>query len=393
MKLLLLDPVAGIAGDMLLALLLDLGLDADALRADLASLGLEGWRLEVTEVRRQGLRARRVQVHVTDPQPPRHWAEIDALLAAAPLPGAAGKTAQRVFRRLAEAEAAVHGCAPEAVHFHEVGAVDALVDIVGTCCGLQRLGIDASYCGPLPLNRGFVDCAHGRLPLPAPATAELLRGVPVQPDPAPFELVTPTGAALATTLARFDAPPPLTPECIGCGAGSRELADRPNLLRGLLGTAAAAGPNDRVAVLETHIDDATGQWLGALLEDLLAAGALDVALSPLQMKKNRPGQRLTVIAAPADADALAAYLLRHATTAGVRRSDCSRYRLRTEIRSLSTPLGEARVKLFFDGERLLRTAPEYDDCRALARAHDLPLPQVYQRLAAAAARAFPTELP
>jgi uncharacterized protein (TIGR00299 family) protein len=388
-----LDCFSGISGDMLLGALLDAGADAGALRDALASLPLTGYRLEVGHVSRHGLRGTRVEVALMGDGPPvaRGLAEIEALIAAGDLPERARSRALAVFRRLAEAEARVHGVAVERVHFHEVGAVDAVVDVVGAAVGLELLGIDALYCSELPLTGGRVASAHGALPVPAPATLELLRetGAVWRPLEAEGELVTPTGAAVAATLARFERPT-LRVARVGHGFGRRELPWA-NCLRLLVGEAPAPSPvavdgfeADRVTVIEANVDDMTGEALGWLMERLLAAGALDVAYGPLQMKKHRPATRLTVLAEPGGADALAALILRESTTLGVRLEEMRRLKAARRQEEVATPLGSARVKLKLIGGAVVGLAAEYEDARALAERHGLPLAEVVARVEAAA---------
>ncbi len=388
MKLLCLDPVGGVSGDMLLGLLLDLGLPLADLEAALRQLPLQGWQLACRRETRRGISGTRAMVDAPEEHHHRTWSQIDGMLAASALESPVIARARRVFRRLGEAEAKVHNIPLEQVHFHEVGAVDSILDIAGTAFGLHRLGIDQVLCAPLPLSHGTVACAHGRLPLPAPATLELLRDCPVFDGRCDKELVTPTGAAVVAELARFEPLPAMTLRGVGYGVGSRDLPDRPNLLRGLLGELAAVGDCDQVSVLETHLDDCNPEWLGNLLERLLAAGALDVAYAPLQMKKNRPGVRVTVIAPPPLAEALSLELLRHSSAIGVRRHQAERRKLRRQGGQVETPLGSAEVKLLFEGEQLLRVSPEYESCRRLARASGHPLPEVYRLVERAAQEAF-----
>ena len=388
MTTLYLDPFAGIAGDMCLGLLVDLGLDPAALEAGLRTLPGDGWRLAVREETRHGLGGTRVEVLCDAGHHHRSWSAIDAMLAAAQLPGPVRAQARRVFRRLGEAEAKVHRVELDAVHFHEVGAVDAIVDIVGTCIGLHALGVDEIVCAPLPLSNGLTKGSHGALPLPAPATLELLRGAPVRDAGSERELVTPTGAALAATLASFGPMPEMTVARVGYGVGGWDLEERPNLLRGILGTPVTVDgfERDLVTVIETHLDDCLPEVLGTLQERLLAAGALDAALTPLQMKKQRPGVALSVIAPPAMAESLAALILRESTAIGVRLFETRRLKLRRELKTVETPLGPAQVKLLFEGTTLLRVTPEHADCVALAAASGRPLPEVYRLVTAAAAR-------
>ncbi len=376
MKILYLDTFAGISGDMCLGLLVDLGLPLAELEAELRQLPVVGWRLESRRERRLGIEGTRLEVHCSEEKHHRTWADIDRLLAESALQPETRDLARRIFRRLGVAEAKVHGVALEKVHFHEVGAVDSIIDIVGTAVGLQRLGIAKVVCSPLPLSHGMVHTAHGHFPLPAPATAELLQGLPVTDAASEKELVTPTGAAIVAEIAVFGSLPAMTLLRTGYGVGGWQLSDRPNLLRGMLGEEAGAATVDSVTVLETHLDDSSPEWLGYLLERLLAAGALDAAFAPLQMKKNRPGVRITVVAEPAQAEELARLILRESSAIGVRFSTCQRLKLRRESGVVQTELGEAHVKRLYDGSELLRITPEFDSCRALATTSGKPLPEV-----------------
>ncbi len=386
MKTLYLDCFSGISGDMFLGLLLDLGLEQQVLESELDKLALPGWQLEVCREQRHGIEGTRVKVHCDEQQAHRHWSTIDRMITESNLSPGIKERAARIFRRLGEAEARVHGIRLEEVHFHEVGAVDAIVDLVGAAIGIERLEIKQLACSPLPLSRGLSRCTHGALPLPAPPVLELLQGAPVADSGCDKELVTPSGAAIAREASVFGALPQLTLEACGYGVGGWQLEDRPNLLRGIIGQAADAGLlRDRVMVLETHVDDGNPEWLGALLEDLLEAGALDAACSPLQMKKNRPGVCLTVIALEKDAEALARKILTGCSASGVRSYAAARYKLERRSLQVDTELGTARAKLFFDDGRLLRIAPEFEDCRLLAKASGRPLPEVY-RLVEEAAR-------
>jgi len=389
MKLLFLDPVAGISGDMFLGLLADLGVEPEALEADLARLGLPGWTIDWRREERLGISGLRAEVRIEEQHHHRTWATIDRMLLEAPLAESARDLARRIFRRLGEAEARVHGVPLDAVHFHEVGAVDAIIDITGAAVGLGLLGVEQLVCAPLPLSSGQVATAHGNYPLPAPAVAALLEGAPIRDAGCELELVTPTGAAIAATCSRFGPLPEMNLQRVGYGIGGRKLADRPNLLRGFLGESGddAGLETDEVAVLETHLDDGNPEWLGALFDRLLAAGALDVALSPLQMKKNRPGNRLTVVAPTGREAALARLILHQSSAIGVRVAKAGRYKLRRRPATVATPLGEIAVKCLYDGAQLLRITPEYESCLAAARRSGLPLPEVY-RLAEQAAGAL-----
>lgn len=392
MNIAYLDCFSGVAGDMVLGALLDAGWPAAALLELPARLGLPGVQVTWERVVRHGLQGALVRVNVGPdaPRKHRHLRHIRDIIQRASLPGDAAASALRVFTRLAEAEAKVHGTDIEKVHFHEVGADDAIVDIVGACLGLQALGVARVVCSPIPTGYGTVTCDHGVMPVPAPATAELLRGVPLARVDEAQELTTPTGAALVTTLAEgFGPPPAMQITHIGYGAGTRENRARPNLLRVLVGTPAAAPggaddlESDEVVVLEAQLDDAPGQVVAHAMDRLLAAGALDVFLVPIGMKKGRPGHLLTVLARPAHADRCTDLLLTETTTFGVRRHTCERRKLPRELVPVETPLGPIRVKVGRRGERVVQAWPEYEDCVAAAQQHSVPLKDVQQAALAA----------
>lgn len=386
MKTLYLDCFSGISGDMFLGLLIDLGVKPTELVRQLEMLHLSGWQLKIEREQRHGIEGCRVQVICDDQKQHRHWSNIDKMLADCSLSLNIKKCARRIFRRLGEAEAEVHGITLEEVHFHEVGAIDAIIDLVGAAIGLEVLDIDQVICSPLPLSRGLSRCEHGALPLPAPAVLKLLQGAPVVDSGIDKELVTPSGAAIACEADRFGGLPAMQVETSGYGVGGWQLEDRPNLLRGLLGqTAETSLLRDQVMVLETHIDDGNPEWLGALLEDLLAAGALDASFTAIQMKKNRPATRLSVIAKKADSEKLAQLILTGSSASGVRSYPAERYKLDRQEIEVETGIGQAAAKLFYDKKKLLRVAPEFEDCRRLAKTNNLPLPEVY-RLVEAAAR-------
>lgn len=396
MKVAYFDCFSGIAGDMLLAALLDAGLPAEFLRGVVARLNLPGVSLGFEKVKRGGIAATHVVVHV----PPeaqkkhRHLPQILKIIDESGVSDAAKTRAAAVFRKLAEAEAAVHDTTVEKVHFHEVGAVDAIVDIVGACTGLAELGVERVICSPIPTGSGTVTCEHGVMPVPAPATAMLLRGVPLAACEEPGELTTPTGAALAVTLAEsFGPPPSMVLRAAGIGAGTREGRTQANIFRLLLGetggaAAGRSGPaaddgregldQDEVTLLEAQVDDATGQSLAFACESLLAAGAVDAYLVPILMKKGRPGQLLTVLARPTDAARLEDLIFRSTTTFGVRRTTAARAKLRREIVRVETPFGPIGIKVGRRGAQVLRVWPEYDECAAAALRHGVSLEQVQQ---------------
>jgi uncharacterized protein (TIGR00299 family) protein len=393
MSILYLDTFSGISGDMMLGLLVDLGVDLNLIETELAKLPISGYKLKQSLEQRHSIGGTRVEVVCEAKQPARSWSEIDDMLAKSALAEPVRSRARRVFRNLGEAEAKVHQVNLDEVHFHEVGAVDAIVDIVGSAVGLHLLGAKEIICAPLPLSSGMIRGSHGAMPLPAPATLQILQGQPVRNADCDRELVTPTGAAIAAEIAKFGSMPELTIERTGYGVGGWKLEDRPNLLRGILGTGDTANEfeQDTVTVIETHIDDSSPEWLGALTETLLLAGALDAGLTPLQMKKNRPGSKLTVVTKPHQAEELAELILRESSAIGVRMHECRRMKLQREPANVETVLGTAEVKLIYQGERLLRITPEHDSCRELARDCNRPLPEIYRIVTIAANRQFGLE--
>lgn len=403
-----LDCFSGISGDMLLGALLDAGLDLAALRDGLASLPLAGYTLTAARVTDGGLTGTRLAVALDADVPHAHrrLADVRALLDASALPERARDTALAIFQRLAAAEATIHGTTPNEVTFHEVGAVDSIVDIAGAALGFELLSVDALYCSELPLTSGRVNTAHGSLPVPAPATLELLRdtGAVWRSVPTEGELVTPTGAAILATRASFTRPA-MTVRAVGYGFGSKHLPWA-NCLRLVLGDApvlpsppfvgvSSGRPGedpdferDEIAVLESNVDNMTGEALGWLLDRLLAEGALDVSYSPLQMKKNRPAVLLTVLARPEDAGRLAALILRESATLGVRLRRAERIKAGRREETIETPLGPVRVKLKLIGGQIAAATPEYDDCRALAGRAGLPLETVVAQVTHAARAHF-----
>jgi uncharacterized protein (TIGR00299 family) protein len=382
-----LDMPSGISGDMFLGCLVDAGFSLDALRDTLRRLGLpeDSWKVDAQPTRRKSLRATFVDVQITEHDPPhRSLPQIRDLIGAADLPDPVKARAAAVFQRLAEAEAKVHGSSVEEVHFHEVGALDAIMDIVGTCAGVHALGVDRLYASALPLGGGWVNAAHGALPLPAPATLELLAaaGAPTCPAPGPGELVTPTGAALVAEFAVFSQPL-MTISRIAVGCGRREF-DWPNIARLWLGELIDAGP---MIQIETNIDDMNPQFYADVSERLFAAGALDVWLTPVQMKKGRPAVVLSVLAPASRELELAQIILRETTTLGLRVRPVRRHEARRELRTVQTPYGPVNVKRKWLGEELIGVMPEYEDCRRLAEQHDIPVRLVHEAAVAAVAQA------
>jgi uncharacterized protein (TIGR00299 family) protein len=385
MRIAYFDCFAGASGDMILGALLDAGVEPEVWQRELNKLNLSGYELKIDRVQKQGIAATAVRVLVSERSRERHLAEIEELIGTSQLPAEVKEESVKVFRRLAVAEARVHGTTPDQIHFHEVGAIDAIIDIVGAVVGLRLLGIEEVYLSALPLGHGFVDCAHGRLPLPAPATVELLQGVPVLSRDVEGELVTPTGAAILTTLARGFGPlPAMTVEGIGYGAGQKDFPF-PNLLRLLVGTTSATldARMETLTLLEANIDDLNPEFYGHLMERLFAAGALDVYLTPVQMKKNRPGVVLSVACPPAQAEALAALIFAETTTIGLRRQEVQRWALARERVEVETPYGTVGVKVARLGGKAMTASPEYEDCRRLALESGVPLKEVYTAAEAA----------
>lgn len=377
------DCFSGISGDMALAALVDAGCPLDSLQRLVEQLGLPGVSVRYETVKPHGLTAGRVHVEL-GPQTGhkhRHLPHILEIIDRAKLAPRAAARAKAVFQRLAEAEAEVHGTGIEKVHFHEVGADDAIVDIVGVCVALEHLGVDRVCCSPIPTGSGTITCDHGVMPVPAPATARLLRGVPLQNVEEPGELTTPTGAALMTELAaEFGPLPAMRLDAVGVGAGSREGKTRPNILRVLLGTSDAGDETDadQVAVLETQIDDVTGQALANATERLLAAGALDAYIVPIIMKKGRPAQLLTVLSRASDAARLEDLIFEHTGTFGIRRQQATRRILARTIETVETEFGAVRVKVGRRSGRVVRAWPEYEDCARFASERGVTLFDVQQ---------------
>lgn len=364
-----LDCVGGLAGDMLVAALLDAGADVDVLRRVSGQLGLRDVEIAVEEVERGGLRALHVRVSSGTQPPRRSWREIRSVVLDADLAGDVRTRALAVLTRLAEAEARVHRVAPEDVHFHELGAVDTLIDVCGAVSLLSDLQVERVICSPLPIARGVIAGAHGLLPLPAPATAELLRGVSVVGVEEEGETVTPTGAALASVLAESFGPlPPLVVESVGYGAGSNDLPDRPNVVRVLLSTPHEISSNGEVSLLETNVDDMSPELVPDAVERCFDAGALDVWTVPAQMKKGRPGFVMSALVRPSRESSVARVLLQETSAIGIRVSRLRRYELEREERKVTVEGGTVRIKIARLDGSVVNVAPEHDDCAEIAKA-------------------------
>lgn len=388
-KIAYLDCYSGISGDMFLSAMLDAGLSLDALKTLLATLPITGYQLIAEPFTDKGIRGTRFDVMLAEQeQPQRHLSDIAQILHTASLSPKIRETALAIFQRLAEAEAQVHGSTIEEVHFHEVGAVDAIVDITGAAIAVEILGITQLFASPLPLTSGHVRTAHGLLPVPAPATLEILRRVnaPWKACPVEGELVTPTGAAILATLARFETPA-IAIERVGYGFGQKRLP-WPNCLRLCIGQAQGVlgiqgiyndeADTDWVTVIESNIDNMSGELLGGLMDTLLSAGALDVSYTPLQMKKNRPATMITVICVPEMSNVLAQVLLRESSTLGVRLQQMQRLKAQRIQQHIETPLGPLLIKVKRLGTRVLSATPEYEDCQRIAHEKHIPLTEVYE---------------
>jgi uncharacterized protein (TIGR00299 family) protein len=383
------DCPSGAAGDMIMAALVDAGASFEALQAELRTLPLTGWALGRREVRKGAFRALKLDVEI-DPRArhhPRTLGDILGILEASGLAPGVKEGARRIFTRLAEAEAHVHGTTPDRVHFHEAGAVDAIIDVSGAAVGLALLAAAEVHISALPVGAGFADGPHGRIPLPAPGTAELLRGFPVVDTGVRAELVTPTGAAILTTLATAAGRmPAMTVTGIGYGAGTREL-DTPNLLRCFVGeVAAGGGGGETIAQVETTIDDMSPQLYEPLMERLFEAGALDVFLTPVVMKRSRPGVVLTALCPPEAVGAVSRALFEESTTLGVRWSEWRRTRLEREIVTLPTAYGALAFKVARLEGRVVTVTPEFTDVARIAREKALPVREVLEQARADARR-------
>ncbi|HET7293905.1 MAG TPA: nickel pincer cofactor biosynthesis protein LarC [Vicinamibacteria bacterium] len=383
-RLVYFDCASGASGDMILGALVDMGLPLDALRAELARLGALGFRLDSRRVHRAGLHATKVDVVVEHPRGHQHrrLSDIQALLAGSTLADDVKERASSLFRRLAEAEAAVHGTGPEEVHFHEVGAVDSIVDVVGAVVGLAWLKADRFVASPLNVGSGTVTMSHGTFPVPPPATARLVKGAPVY-GAGEGELLTPTGALLVTGYATSYGPLPLLRlDHVGHGAGSRETGDRPNVMRLLVGEQGEEG-SDRVLVLEAEIDDMSPQLFGPLLDRLIERGALDAYLTPVHMKKGRPGVLMTALLPHSRREAVEELLFAETTTLGVRRQEWERTVLEREVVQVETAYGPIGVKLGRRGGRVVSAQPEFEDCARAAEVHGVPVKEAWAAAVAA----------
>jgi pyridinium-3,5-bisthiocarboxylic acid mononucleotide nickel chelatase len=384
MKLAYFDCFSGISGDMTLGALLDAGVPLEHFRGELAGLQVPGWQMSAEKVWKNGMSATYAKVKTEDTSKHRSLTTILEIIEASKLSEGVKKRASAIFRKLGEAEAFVHDAPLEKIHFHEVGAVDAIVDIVGACVGFETLGIERFACSPLNVGGGTAKMAHGVLPVPAPATARLLVGKPTYSDGVQKELVTPTGAAIVATLCDVFGPQPaMSVNAIGYGAGTADLEGQPNVLRLMTGEAAgesvvAPGQEETIRVLEANLDDMNPQIYGYFLEKALGAGALDVFATPVQMKKNRPGMLVTVLCKPEDEGKFSEMLFAETTTLGVRSTTAARRVLPREWVKVATAFGDVRIKVARANGRIRHASPEFDDCRKLAEEKNVPLQRVIE---------------
>ena len=384
MRLAYFDCFSGISGDMILGAMLDAGLSLNKLKRELSKLKLKGYRLKEEKVKRAGIRATKVDVLIKQGSrvkgqgtEGKRWKDVDRIIKASSLSSEIKEKGLKIMRRLFEAEGKVHGESPEKVHLHELGAIDCIIDVFGAIIGLNLLNIKKVYSSPLNLGSGFVTAEHGDLPVPAPATAEILKDIPAYSTGIPYELTTPTGAAIITAISDGFIPmPPLKIERIGYGAGSKDIKGQPNVLRLFIGEDSMDYDKDEVVVIETNIDDMNPQVYEHLIERLLEDGALDAYVTPIMMKKNRPGHLLTVLAERKKIDVLIDIIFRETTTFGVRFYSVSRNKLSKEIKKVNTRYGNIKVKIGYRGDSIFTITPEYEDCKAIAIDKGLPLKTV-----------------
>ena len=380
MKTAYFDCFSGISGDMTLGALVDAGVGIDALRAGLAKLRLTGYEVKAEKVNRSGIAATKAHVVIDrKSQSTRHLSDILDIIEGSPLSPAVKEKSGRIFKRMAEAEAKVHGTVPDKIHFHELGAIDAIADIVGSVIGLELLGITRIITSSVNVGSGTVQTSHGIFPIPAPATAELLKGIPFYQSSTQFELATPTGAAIISTLCDSSGSlPAMTVDRIAYGAGDKDFPDRPNVLRLMIGELAHNYEEDASIVIETNIDDMSPQVYDYVIEKLMVQGAHDVYLSPIIMKKGRPAILLSVLADRSKSDALLDVIFHETTSIGVRIQEVGRKKLSREIREVDTLYGRVGIKVSKRGNEILTVSPEYDDCRRIAEEKNVPLKKVIE---------------
>ncbi|MDP3026029.1 MAG: nickel pincer cofactor biosynthesis protein LarC [candidate division Zixibacteria bacterium] len=379
MKISYFDCFSGIAGDMIIGALLDAGLEISALKKELKKLPLTGYQIKAFKTEKKGIKGTKFEVKAPEEKIHRNLKDIFKIIDKSSLDKKIRDDSKKIFRRLAEAEAKVHGVSVDKIHFHEVGGVDAIIDIVGAVIGLDILKVDKIYSSPLSFGKGYVKFSHGKFPVPAPATVELCKDIPVRYADIEGELVTPTGAAIVTTLADFSPRLDLKIEKVGYGAGSADLKEIPNLLRVVIGQKEQDLEQDEILVLETNIDNTTPEVLGYLTEKLLQKGALDVYLVPIIMKKGRPGTILSVLCNANKLNELSSIIFSETGTIGFRTQFHLRKKLPRKIEVVNTRFGKARVKVITYGEKV-HISPEFEDCRALADKNKIALREVYREV-------------
>lgn len=374
------DCFSGVSGDMILGALIDAGLDLHQLNEELKKLKMGGYTLNAKKTTRQGISGTRFSVDADDDHVERHLKDIEKILDHSDLSDDIKDRSKAIFRELADVEAKIHNCSPGEIHFHEIGAMDSIIDTVGSLLGLKLLGIEAVYASRIPVGAGFVECDHGTLPLPAPAALELLKGIPIVASSMEKEIVTPTGIAILKNVAKsFGVMPEMKVGCIGYGAGSREMKI-PNLLRVWIGDSEENQEyeEDEVILIETNIDDMNPEFLGYTSEKLLDRGALDVFMTPIFMKKNRPGTLLSVLISPDTLDEMLSIIFAETTSLGIRIHRLDRKKLPREILTVDTTFGCVRVKVSRVGQEIKNISPEYEDCKEIAATQGIPLRNVYE---------------
>ena len=389
MRIAYFDCFSGVSGDMILGALVDAGLEVSALEAELGQLPVRGFRLQAEKTTRRGVSGTKLNVITEDRRTERHLPDVNEIIDRSTLSDDIKSASKRIFTELAGVEARIHNKSVAEVHFHEISALDSIVDVVGSVVGLKKLGVEAVYVSKIHVGTGFVECRHGTLPVPAPATLDLLKGIPIYSKGIESELATPTGVAILKNVAKgFGAMPEMTVERIGYGAGSREL-EIPNLLRICIGeTCQNKYAGDEVLLLETNIDDMNPEFFGHVSERLLAQGALDVFMAPIYMKKSRPATLLSVLTAREKLDGILSTVFSETTTLGVRIHSVERRVLGRETISVRTTLGDVRVKVGRIGGEVKTIAPEYEDCREIAASRGIPLKDVYEAAKAACREAL-----
>ena len=385
MKAAYFDCFAGISGDMTLGALLDLGVPLEWLQEQLHAMPLDGFKITKESIHVNGIRAAQVQIDLSEGQPVRNWIDIRNLIENAPLDKDAADNSLKMFEKIAVSESEIHGVPVEKVHFHEVGALDSIIDIVGTALCMAYLGVEAVFASKIPLGSGFVECSHGRLPVPAPATLSILKGIPVYDGSVQHEMVTPTGAAIISSYATsYGRLPEMAIESVGYGAGQRHIPDFPNVLRVMIGQKPDKSKSyqmnmhhEDVQVLETCIDDMNPELFGFLMERLFEDGALDVYWIPVFLKKSRPGTMIQVLCSLDKEKELVHRIMMETSTSGVRSYEVGRFTLQRELTTVNTAFGSVTVKKMIGPDGIARMVPEYDVCREIALAKNVPLKEVY----------------